>query len=196
MSRDRERFVLCRGLLRHLLGGYLSIPPDGFELSYGTWGKPTLAPDRGHGTLSFNTSHSGNKVVYAITPHRPVGIDIERCDAAVDHLDIMRLFFSPDETASLMALEQEAQREAFFSLWTCKEAYVKAVGKGLRLPLNRVRISFSRPGTPVLVETEENHEKYGPWSLVSLSPYAGFKAALAFPGRRVRLEYRDTPFIL
>ena len=128
----RRRFTVARGALRHLLGAYLRRSPESLVFRYGHRGKPELpeAPE-----LSFNLSHSEERALLAVSHVAALGVDIERLRPMDDMEAIARRFFSPPEHAALMALAPGERVAGFFRCWTRKEAYLKAVGEGLAIPL-------------------------------------------------------------
>jgi 4'-phosphopantetheinyl transferase len=126
---DRTRFVAARGTMRAVLARYLARPPRALSFRYGPEGRPELAgPDEAR--LRFNLSHSGGVVVLAVTKAADVGIDLERvrADASLEDLGTA---LASEERAWLEGLREEERVRAFFTVWTCKEAYVKALGRGL-----------------------------------------------------------------
>jgi 4'-phosphopantetheinyl transferase len=128
--QHRERFTSGRGLLRMLLGGYLDAIPGDLRFTYGPQGKPALD---GGGDLRFNVSHADDCIVFAVG-RVDVGVDIEAIDRDVAIADIAARHFSAAERAEVGAAA--ADRRAFFSVWTRKEAYIKARGLGLSLDLS------------------------------------------------------------
>ena len=146
-EKDRTHFVVARGLLRVLLGRYLRQDPPHLRFTYGPHGKPALATDTGGGALRFNVSHSHGLALYAITRGREVGVDVERIRPEVAQEKIAERFFSPREVTLLRALPAPLQATAFFACWTRKEAYIKATGEGLTLPLDQFDVSLL-PGEP------------------------------------------------
>ena len=138
-DQDRRRFVVARGVLRSLLALYLGLPPQKVQLTYGASGKPCLP----RGVLRFNLD-AGELGLYAFTSSREVGIDVEHVRQLDDMDQIARRFFSVNEVASLEALPESARPStAFFNCWTRKEAYVKARGEGLALPLDGFDVSLA-----------------------------------------------------
>lgn len=123
-------------LLRAVLCRKLKTPAAQLKFAAGPRGKPHLA---GQADIEFNLSHSGHWVVLAVSP-TPVGVDIETIHTV--NLDIADRFFAPEETVDLMALPESARPAFFFSLWTLKESFLKAVGTGLTQPLNSFRMEF------------------------------------------------------
>jgi len=124
----RSSFVLARGALRILAGGYLNTDPAGIRFQYGPKGKPCLA---GAARLRFNVSHSGALALFAFTLDVEIGVDVEEIRPMPDLQQIAAGYFSAAEAAELVALPAERREAAFFRCWTRKEAYVKALGEGL-----------------------------------------------------------------
>jgi len=178
-ERDREHFIVARGVLRAILGGYLNRAPECLSFCYSSHGKPSLAGDSDGDTIRFSVSHSHGVALYAVTRGREVGIDLERIRSDLTVAEIAERFFSPREVATLRELPTEAQREAFFRCWTRKEAYIKARGEGLSLPLDQFDVSLA-PGEPAaIVGTQPDPSEASRWSLQELIPAPGFVAALA-----------------
>ncbi len=180
---DGERFIVARGLLRAILGLYLEMDPCQLRFSYSPYGKPSLAGGvEGEDALRFNLSHARSLALFAVTRGRELGVDIEyiRTDLADER--IAEQFFSPREVAALRALSAKMRREAFFNCWTRKEAYIKARGEGLSLPLDQFDVSLA-PGEPAaLLNTLGNPQEARRWSLQKLDPGIGYVAALAVEG--------------
>ena len=132
---DRQRFVLARGTLRHLLGSALDMPPGNIVLACNSFGKPELP---GQPTLSFNTSHSGDWVLHALSRAGQVGIDVEQLVGDWAELHASATVLAPAEGEWLMTLAESERCAAFTALWVRKEAYVKALGIGLNRPPHEV----------------------------------------------------------
>ena len=186
-QRDRRRFVVGRGVLRMILSRYLDLAPEQISFAYTAYGKPALAPPADQARLSFNVSHSGELALYAITRERAIGVDIEHMRDNVEHEQIAARFFAPVEHTRLCALPAEMRSAAFYACWTRKEAYIKAHGKGLSLPLDGFIVSLA-PGEPAaLLQTLEDPNEASHWSLQELFPGPGYTAALAVEGHGWRL---------
>ena len=138
----RMRSWLSRVFLRTTLGWYLQEPPAALIFTYGENGRPSLEPRGGPAALSFNVSHSGTLLACAVSRHPVLGLDVERVDRRLDLEGVARLSFSPAELIGFYALAGDQRRERFFALWTLKEAYLKARGAGLTLPLDRFSLSL------------------------------------------------------
>src|SRR5580704_12029589 len=135
--RDRQRFAASRSQLRILLAGYLGIDPAAVSFSYSEKGKPSLGAAHAGSNLQFNISHSGGVTLLAFARGREIGVDVEQLRSDFEVEAIARRFFSPSEQRQLAALPAEKSVDAFFRCWTRKEAYIKAIGDGLSLPLDQ-----------------------------------------------------------
>ncbi len=180
--KDRSQFIVSRGALRAILSRYLNISSHLLRFDYNPYGKPSLIVAQGGNTLRFNLSHSRGMALIAITKHRDIGVDIEGINPNFPYLEIAEKFFSPLENSVLRSLPEHLQATAFFTCWTRKEAYIKAVGKGLSIPLNQFDVSLA-PGEPAaLLNVEENPEEASKWSLIELFPSSDMVAAVAVAG--------------
>jgi len=192
-ERDRRHFIVGRGLLRAILGCYLSIEPHRLEFCYGSHGKPELGETSVGRRLRFNLSHSQGLVLYGVTRDREIGIDLERIRPIPKAEQIAQRFFSARENAVFRALPPGQGSEAFFNCWTRKEAYIKAVGDGLARPLDRFDVSFA-PGEPArLLHVEGDPQEASRWGLLALTPAAGYVAALVVEGHGWRLACWEWP---
>ncbi len=179
-QKDNEHFIVARGLLRTILGRYLNMEPSQVRFSYGFYGKPFLAGEGGD-AFRFNLSHSYGFALYAISRGGELGIDFEYVrPESVDERLAER--FSPREIAALRQLPANARQEAFFACWTRKEAYLKARGEGLTLPLDKFDVSLV-PGEPAaLLYANGDPQEATRWSLQDLRPMPGYMGALAVKG--------------
>jgi len=192
-EKDREHFIAARGVLRAILGGYLNRPPECLSFCYNSHGKPALAGESDGDAIRFSVSHSYGVALYAVTRGREVGIDIERIRFDLEVAEIAERFFSRREVAMLRTLPSEVQRQAFFRCWTRKEAYIKARGEGLSLPLDQFDVSLA-PGEPAAVlGTQPDPSEASRWSLQELAAGPGYEAALAVEGQDWRLSCWQWP---
>ena len=190
---DRERFIVGRGLLRAILGRYLEAEPKDLRFCYSPHGKPDLAKGFGERRLRFNLAHSDALALYAITRGRGIGVDLERLRSDVVDEGIAERFFASGEVAVLRSLPPNVQPKAFFACWTRKEAYIKARGEGLSMPLDRFEVSLA-PGDPAaLLSADGDQEEVSRWSLRELAPGPGYAAALCVEGHGWRLKCREWP---
>lgn len=187
-DRDSRRFIVARGVLREILSRYLGTEAHRLRLGHGPRGKPYLLGETGEGALCFNVAHANELALYAVTRGRKIGVDIEYMERDPVPVGIAERFFSPREVAGLRALPPDVQRQAFFNGWTRKEAYVKATGDGLALPLDQFDVTLDPREPAALLSVNTNPQEASRWTLQSLEPGSGYAAALAVEGRGWRLE--------
>jgi 4'-phosphopantetheinyl transferase len=185
---DRQRFTISHGVLRTILASYLKTDPEAVSFSYSSKEKPSLSPAYSNSRIAFNISHSGTVVLLAFTRAREIGVDVEqiRSDFEVDA--IARRFFSPDERQQLAALPQEERFQAFFRCWTRKEAYIKATGDGLSLPLHQFDVSTLPGHSDALIATRPDESEAATWSLREVPAGDGYVAALCVRGHGWKLK--------
>jgi 4'-phosphopantetheinyl transferase len=191
----RDRFTIARATLRLLAARYLGIHPGAIKFSYGPRGKPDLA-----GTnegLRFNLAHSEDVAVYAFTRGHEIGVDVERVREIPDMDRIAHRFFALDECMVLDSLPSQDRAHAFYLAWTRKEAYVKAVGDGLHIPLDSFSVTL-RPGEQArLIGFDKGPRFACDWNLHSFENEPGFVGAVAYRGSRKQLKicrFRDPVF--
>jgi 4'-phosphopantetheinyl transferase len=181
-ERDRQHFLVARGVLRTILGWYLALPPARLHFTYGSRGKPSLSAASGGEQLRFNVSHSHELALYAVTQGRDIGVDIEFMRPLEDADDIACHFFSAHERAILWNLPASLKHQAFYNCWTRKEAYIKATGEGLSQPLDEFAVSLA-PGEPAqLLSVVGKPDEGSRWTFEALQPPPGYAAALAVEG--------------
>jgi 4'-phosphopantetheinyl transferase len=175
---DRRRFVIARASLRQVLGDCLEIAPKQLAFEYSEYGKPKISSPNTN--LRFNASRSRERALIACTREREIGVDIEciRLDLEVD--DLAQRFFSVAENERLRAVPTDFRHLAFLRCWTCKEAYAKALGKGLSLDPRGLDVSVVLNNLAPQAGVMENFV-VDEWSLVVLEPdlVAGYLSALA-----------------
>ena len=187
-ERLRQRFIAGRGLLRALLGRYLSVEPGQVEFSYGSAGKPMLLTPDPETPPHFNLAHTDDLALLAFTRLGPVGVDAERVRALDDVTGLVARFFSAREHAAFASLPEAQQPAAFFNLWTRKEAWLKATGEGIAHSLHLVEVSFLPREPARLLAVPEPLSQGRPWTLLDLRPAAGFAAALAIAAAAPKLR--------
>lgn len=137
----RVRFIAAHGILRTIVGRYVNERPEALRFSSGRHGKPSLAGPRSTvGNVRFNLTHSHDSALIALARNREVGIDLERIRDNVESLGLAERFFSHSEFECLRHLPGDQANRLFFTLWTSKEAYLKAIGTGLSLGLDRCEV--------------------------------------------------------
>lgn len=212
---DRQRFVVARGWLRAILGAYLGIPGAHVRFAYNPHGKPELeaaensdcmsagrrvirsagrskaapSPPRPalEGKLQFNLTHSEDLALYAVSSGRRVGIDAEHIRPGFAAGTLAESFFAPREVTVLRSLPTRDQELAFFACWTRKEAYLKARGEGLVMPLDAFEVSLLPGDPPALLRVPGDPPEVRRWSLCELELGPEYAASLAVEGQQWRL---------
>jgi 4'-phosphopantetheinyl transferase len=188
---DRKRSMIGRGVSRLLLARCLGAAPEELRFTYNAFGKPALVSESRH--LHFNISHSGEWVLIALSQDRALGVDVERKRADMATAEIAARFFSPVECSALAALPAAERCAAFFSCWTRKEAYLKARGDGLSLPLDQFDVAFVPGVEPRLIATRHDPADAHRWRLTALQVGCGYAAALAVEGADWEFKCWDWP---
>lgn len=170
-EKNRREFVMARGALRMILGGYLHRAPRQVIFGENEYGKPELINGK---RITFNVSHSHGLVLLAFAKACSVGIDVERV-LDLEYSVMAQRFFAHDEAQKLLSLPESEQLQAFYVCWTRKEALVKAVGDGLSHPLDQFEVTFTldEPADILRISRNENH-----WHIWDLSELPGYAAAL------------------
>ena len=178
----RDSFVATRAILRSLLSSYLAISPHQISLDVGPHGKPELSSAHAN-KVCFNVSHSHGMGLCAFTASQPVGADVEKIRASFEGMEIAERFFSKAEIAVLNQVPQPRRAEAFFRCWTRKEAYIKARGLGMSIPLDSFSVEFADTREQTL--RDENNEE---WSCYDLDVGADYAAAVVARGKGWKLR--------
>ena len=171
----RRRYVVSRGVLRLLLGRTLSVPAGEIRFQYGAKGKPSLATEH-QSDVQFNVAHSHELALVALMRGPALGVDVEYRRQLDDAERIARRFFSPQEVEALMLAPAAERNAAFFRIWTRKEAFIKATGKGLSQPLTAFNVMAQDGQALVHVELDGTVTR---WRLIDLVPDPHYGAALA-----------------
>jgi 4'-phosphopantetheinyl transferase len=183
-DRDRRWFIAGRGVVRRILGSYLTILPDRLQFHASPTGRPALSASQGGG-VEFSVSHSRGLILCAVTCDQRIGIDVERIRTLSSMACTAERVLSPREHAVFQALAHEQRRAAFFRGWTRKEAYLKACGEGLSRSPDRVDVSLPpfEPARRLIVDGDPGASSR--WWLRDLAPAPGYVAALANGGDQV-----------
>jgi len=174
----RDQYLVARALLRILLSRYAAVRPDSWQFAENKYGRPSVAAPRRFRDLHFSVSHTDGLVVLAIGRLAEIGIDVEATHRNLSICDLSRLVFSSQEAKAIAGRAGRRARDSFFDLWTLKEAYVKARGMGLSIPLDSFWFDADR--RPVAFHcTHGCDENPRRWQFHLFSPAEGYTAALA-----------------
>lgn len=189
--RNRNNHIISRGILRSLLGSYVAQSPCDLRFAIGENGNLVLQTDSSGTSIYFNLSHSGDVALYGFTRECPVGVDVEYIRPIPHYERISLEYLSRSETEDLIVLPKERQSRYFFSLWTRKEALLKAMG------VHRGNGREMRDAFDSEARREISNRKQSPlqissdWAIHSFSPTLGYIAAVAFRQPDLDLSYRS-----
>ncbi|MCC7176843.1 MAG: 4'-phosphopantetheinyl transferase superfamily protein [Acidobacteria bacterium] len=186
---DRERFVIGRALARLQLSRYLGGDPRQWSFVANAHGRPELLARGGAPTFGFNVSHTRGLVAFAMARTTDVGVDVECIDRVLTH-DIADRFFAPAEVATLRALPARDQARVFFDFWTLKEAYIKARGMGLALPLRHFAFRLRAPAPPAIAFDPEIDDDAETWQFAQAWPTDRHRLAVAVRRSGADLDVR------
>jgi 4'-phosphopantetheinyl transferase len=183
----RQRFVISRAILRQLLADYMGVNCAAVELFQGPFGKPYVRQRKGEQVV-FNLSHTGDHLVIALGCQRQIGIDIEVCRKRVNLDSLAEKCFSDSELRQWQQLESEDKKVTFYRIWTRKESFVKAVGRGISLGLKLCEMSIRAPVK--VLSVPNNCGQPSDWRVIDLNVPLGLSAAMTTDGSECKLIYR------
>ncbi len=188
-AKDQERYIVARGLLRHILSWYVACKPASISFIYNKYGKPELSPICNPLDLNFNLSHSGEIILYSFILHSAIGIDVERICPKSDYENIVYSHFSDIEKEMFSKIPDRDKNKAFFHYWTRKESYIKALGMGLSYPLNEFSVCFL-PGqeskyTNIIKKNGEKDD----WVVRTIAPMPGYTGAVSVKRSNIKLYF-------
>jgi 4'-phosphopantetheinyl transferase len=170
-EKHSKNFIIARGLLRVILGRYIGQKPASIVFKYTDKGKPSLSQS-GFFPLSFNLSHSQERVIYGLSYFERIGVDLEYQRNIADVEKLAKRFFTSKEYQYIQSLNNLEKNQLFLKLWTAKEAYLKATGEGIAGGLEKIEVRIGERG-------ELSYDP--PWSLYNFLLEEGYYAAIATP---------------
>jgi 4'-phosphopantetheinyl transferase len=178
-ARDRRRYMVTRALVRTVLSRYVSVHPREWIFSANAYGRPEIVNEQARDAgLSFNISHTHSLIVLGVTKRRALGVDVENFRAREVSLDIADHFFAPQEVAALSAVPPQQQQYRFFEYWTFKEAYIKARGMGLSLPLDKFNFHYPDDCTVEIAIDPELADEPARWQFWQFRPRSEYLVAI------------------
>jgi 4'-phosphopantetheinyl transferase len=189
---DRDTYLVAHALTRRLLAATAQVDAAELRFKATEHGRPEIAGPEPALALRFNLSHTRGLVACGVTRESDIGVDVEHVDRHVQLLGVGRHVFSKREMAGLEALEGEDQRQRFFDLWTLKEAYVKATGKGLASPLRSITFSPDQVDpVPVHFDPEVSDDPAA-WCFRRHAPSPNLRLAAALrAGSAAEISFRE-----
>jgi 4'-phosphopantetheinyl transferase len=182
----RSRFIVGRASLRSILGHYLTEAAQHISISESRYGKPFL-PDH---SLWFNVSHSHDRMLCAVTPCGPIGIDIERISAARDLQGIAQRYFAAGEYRRFEGLRDCDRLRGFYECWTRKEAFIKATGAGLSQDLKSFEVAFGPGESPQLLVLQHACDLAADWGLTDIDVGGDFCGAVVYRAPEPKINMR------
>ena len=187
-QKDHDLFIVSHGILRAILGRYLKTSPQRIVFAFNRYGKPFLAAPEGV-PLHFNLSHSHQQGLYAFSRNLEVGIDLEFIKPKPHAAQIIARFFSETEKREFQNLPSRLKTNAFFKGWTEKEAYLKAHGSGLSIPLHKFSVTLNPHKPAMLLQIDPDIIDGKPWLLKEIPLGENYAAAVAVAGGKVDFSY-------
>lgn len=178
-AKHRHQFVVTRGVVRTLLGRYLAIEPAACAFVANHYGRPAVVPGPSGRRVEFNVSHTNGLVACAIARVPEVGVDVEDIGRALPGCDIAARYFSATEARTLSDMPHAARTSRFFDYWTLKEAYIKARGMGLSLPLNGFSMHLDDGGPPRISFAATIDDDSSSWQFAQFDPTPTHRLAVA-----------------
>lgn len=179
----RNRFVAGRGIQRRVLARYLGVDPGAIRYRLAEHGKPSLAGAETESGVRFNVSNSENGLLIAVSLGRELGVDLEAVLPVSDRDGVARRFFSAPENEVYDTIAHDARDLAFFTCWTRKEAYIKALGSGLSHPLDQFDVTLTAHEPAALLRDAQDAEAIARWQMFNLEFTDRYAGALVVEGR-------------
>ena len=182
----RRQHLAARALLRMTLSRYAPSAPNEWRFAAGVHGKPMLAAPAAGRDLRFNLSHTDGLVAIVVAEGREVGVDVENVTRPIDVGSLGKSVFSHPERLAFGAASPSAQPGLFFTLWTLKEAYAKALGIGLSRPF--AEVAFDLSGEEPRLAFDGWGRDGDDWRFASVPPTARHALAVAAEGGALDLR--------
>lgn len=194
-AKDQIKFAFCRAWLREVLSLYLEESPQELQFFYGPQGKPYLkshlAAKGSTSWLQFNLSHAEDRALLGVTRHVEVGVDLEKLKEKPQWPPLAKRYFSQEEISFLKKLPQAKQQAAGYKIWTLKEAFSKAKGRGILKSLKSLVVlgeGFSHQANFSTIKVT-NLEEESPWSFYQMEPFEGYVGAMVVEGKSASFEF-------
>jgi 4'-phosphopantetheinyl transferase len=178
MEKHGAEYALSHAMLRLVLSEYAPVKPHDWQFLTGQWGKPEIAAPALDTPLWFNLSHTDGFAVCVAGRVRHLGVDVENMTRKASHQELAEHFFAPAEYEYIQNLPPSLQREAFFRIWTLKEAYIKAEGKGLSIPLDSFSSLFPVGNSAQVTLAANAESDPDAWSFFEFQPSPDYRISV------------------
>lgn len=185
-ERDRQRYLVTRVLVRTVLSRYEPVRPEDWRFSVNAHGRPEIANAGRDRRLSFNIAHTHSLIVLGVADGRALGVDVENLRNRDASPEIAERFFAPTEAAALASLPAGRRRDRFYEYWTFKEAYIKARGMGLSIPLDKFSFHYPRNDAVEIVIHPDLADDPGKWQFWQIRFDADYLVAVCADRRDSR----------
>jgi 4'-phosphopantetheinyl transferase len=178
IRKVRNQKVISKAIVKNILSKYLGVTINQIKFSYNKFGKPVLPADINLQDLNFNVSHSGELGIIALTKKYKIGVDVERIAELADIDDIIQMCFSKDEQRLFHGVKDPEKTTLFYRIWTGKEAFVKAIGKGFSFPLKNISFKLNHNKEIVISDIIEVPENLNDWQIYNFNPQENYSSAV------------------
>ena len=178
--KHRKLFIASHGFLHTVLSYYNDTPLGEIQFDYNEHGKPRISEECNPDNIMFNLSHSGHLAILAVCKNQNIGIDIELKERDTDWQGITKRFFTKSEHEALFKLPEALRKDAFYQMWTRKEAHMKVTGKGLSLSPTQFEISVPPEPAKFLGNLQSEDTQYYKMQEIGLPEmYNNYSACLS-----------------
>ena len=184
----RDRYILSKGILKQLLADYKTCEYQEIKFEYNSFGKPCIATSSNADDICFNLSHSGNLAVFSFVKNKNIGIDVEQVQEIPDMDGVVNLCFSEFEKEWFYRISPGQKKEIFYKIWTTKEAYIKAIGKGFSFSPNRINLELNSKNEIIFKEIIGDDELKR-WKLYSFNPEPGSISSVVVENNDYAIEH-------
>ena len=185
----RRGKISSKFITKRILAWYLREEIDNINFSYNEFGKPEILHSINPLSLQFNISHSGDLGMIAITKGNSVGIDVEKIIDVTNVDEIINLCFSDYEINLLLELDQHSRMNMFYKIWTCKEAFVKTLGKGFSFPLKNISFKLNTDGNIMIDDNHLKRDTYSNWQVYNFSPGKNYTSTLVINNKFIETKH-------
>ncbi|HSD64457.1 MAG TPA: 4'-phosphopantetheinyl transferase superfamily protein [Ignavibacteriaceae bacterium] len=174
----RDGRVISKVIVKDIISKYLGVNSDQIKYSYNRFGKPVLPEDINFPGLNFNISHSESLGIIALVKQKQIGVDLERIIDLADLDDIIKLCFSKNEQGFFKDLEGLEKTKLFYKVWTGKEAFIKAIGKGFSFPLENISFELNINKEIIISEISDFQDNIDKWHVYNFSPEENYTSTI------------------